>query len=97
MPTIDDLATFYDVANGEGELVTLNGQNVAAIFETQAEVVLGDAVVQAPALRLPSATVAERAAGEGSTCIARGGSYIVRKVLALPPDGAESLLVLAAV
>lgn len=87
----DDLASFYDTEHGDAELVTVAGTTVAAIFDTASEVVLGDAVVRAPTLRLP-ATVA---AAVDNVCTVRGQSHRVRQVLLLPPDGVEQLLVLA--
>jgi hypothetical protein len=87
----DDLAAFYDVRNGDAELVTVQGTSAAALFDSASEVLLGEMLVRAPTLRLP-ATVA--AAG-GGACTVRGVSYTIRTVQALPPDGREHLLVLA--
>jgi hypothetical protein len=92
MPAIDDLASFYDVANGEAELCTVQGvANVAGIFDTSSDIALGEAVVQAPTLRLPASVAA---AADGA-CTVRGVAYAIRQVLVLPPDGAEQLLILA--
>lgn len=91
MAAAEDLTSFYDTVNGDAELVTVAGIQVAAIFDNASEVVLGDAVVRAPTLRLP-ATVA---AAEGNACTVRGAPYRVRQVIELPPDAVERLLVLA--
>lgn len=92
MAVAEDLSAFYDVENGDAELVTVAGvANVAAIFDNATEVALGEAVVRAPALRLP-ATVA---AAVGDACTVRTAPYQVRHVIDLPPDGAERMLVLA--
>lgn len=92
MAAAEDLSAFYDVVNGDAEPVTVAGvAGVAAIFDNATEVVLGDAVVRAPALRVP-ATVA---AAVGNACTVRSVAYLVRHVIDLPPDGAERMLVLA--
>lgn len=92
MPPIEeDLAAFYDVTNGDAELVTVQGQPAAALFDVATEVVLSDMLTTAPTLRLP-ATVS--AAG-GGACTVRGQAYVIRNVQLLPPDGREQLLVLA--
>ena len=92
MPPIEeDLSAFYDVQNGDAELVTVQGLATSAIFEVASEVVLADMLTTAPTLRLP-ATVA--AAGAG-VCTVRGQAYTIRNVQLLPPDGREQLLVLA--
>lgn len=92
MAALDDLDTFYDVANGEAELVTVQGvPNVPAIFDEASEVVLGDAVVQAPVLRL-ARTVA---AVEDGLCVVRGLSYKIRN--ARPLNSVEQQLVLVRV
>lgn len=92
MPFNDDLAGFYDVENGDAELVVVGGASVAAIFSTSTEVALGEALVMAPTLRLPAAGVV---VADGTTCTVRSASYRVRQVLQLPPDGRELLLILA--
>lgn len=90
----EDLSTWYDVANGDAELVTIEGvPDIPAIFDISSQVVLGDAVVTAPTLRVP-ATVA---AGDDGPAIVRGTTYVIRQRLDLPPDGRERLLVLAKV
>lgn len=92
MAAPDDLAAFYDVTDGDAELVTVQGvANVAALFDTSTEVQLGEAIVQAPTLRLPAGVVA----AAGGVCTVRGVAYLVRQVISLPPNGAEHLLVLA--
>lgn len=92
MAAAEDLSAFYDVENGDAELVTVQGvANVAAIFDISTEVQLGEAIVQAPTLRLPASV----AAAAGGACTVRTVGYVIRQVLDLPPDGAERLLVLA--
>lgn len=88
----DDLSAFYDVTNGDAELVTVQGvANVAAIFDAATEVLLGEALAVAPTLRLPASV----AAADGGACTVRSVAYVIRQVQALPPDGREQLLVLA--
>jgi hypothetical protein len=91
MAAAEDLSSFYDTVYGDAELVTVAGTTVAAIFDNASEVVLADAVVRAPTLRLP-ATVA---AAVDDACTVRGAAYLVRQVIDLPPDAVERLLVLA--
>lgn len=87
----EDLAPFYDVANGDAELVTVQDVATPALFDVASEVVLADMLITAPTLRLP-ATVA---AASGGACVIRGQAYTIRNVQLLPPDGREHLLVLA--
>lgn len=90
MAALEDLAEFYDVANGEGELVTVQGvPNVPAIFSEISDVVLGDAIVQAPVLRCARTVVA----AEGGTCVVRGDTYRIRRAALI--NSAEQQLVLA--
>jgi hypothetical protein len=86
----DDLSAFYNVADGDAELVTVQGVQTPALFELSSQVVLGDQLVTAPTLRLP-ATVA---AAESGACTVRALPYVIRTVQLLPPDGRELLLVL---
>lgn len=88
----EDLSVFYS-ANDFGEVVTVQGATVTAIFNERGEVVLGEAVVQEPTLELPASVVA----AEGGVCVVRGTTYRIRQVLDQPPDGAVRLLVLAEV
>lgn len=90
MAVPEDLAAFYDVTDGDADLVAVQGVQTPALFENASQVVLGEMLVTAPTLRLP-ATVA---AAEGGACLVRGVAYTVRQVQALPPDGREQLLVL---
>lgn len=90
--TTDDLAAFYDVVNGDAELVTVQGvPDVPALYSSASEVVLAEAVVLAPTLRVQGTV----AAADGGTCLVRGLTYRIRQVMDLPPDGRERLLVLA--
>lgn len=92
MATPDDLSPFYNVDTGFAEHVTVQGvPAVPGIFDTASDVVLGEAVVRAPTLRVQAAVVA----ADDGLCVVRGSSYRIRAVLELPPDGAERLLVLA--
>lgn len=85
-----DLAPAYQLF---GEPVTVAGQPVRAIVDLASQIVFGDAIAQAPALRV----LASVAAAEGNACTVRGVAYVVRQVLDLPPDAAERQLVLARV
>lgn len=87
----EDLAAFYEVADGDAELVTVQGVQTPALFDGATEVVLGEMIVTAPALRLPGTVVAS----VGGACTVRGVAYTIRQVQGLPPDGRERLLVLA--
>jgi hypothetical protein len=89
----EDLSAFYDVTDGDAELVTVQGVQTPALFDVATEVVLGEMIVTAPALRLPATVVA----AAGGACTVRGVAYTVRQVQALPPDGREQLLVLVRV
>ena len=89
----EDLQAFYMVADGDAIMVTVLGVQTPALFDNATQVALGEMIVLAPALRLP-ATVA---AAEGGACTVQGVDYIIRQVLALPPDGREQQLVLAQV
>jgi hypothetical protein len=93
MPWQEDLAGFFDTENGDAVPCTVQGVAAAGIFDVSSELVLGDAIVRAPSLLLP-ATVA---AAEGGTVTVTGqaGSYRIRQVLDLPPDGRLRQLVLA--
>ena len=84
----EDLSPFFA---DFGEAVTVQGTAATGIFDTSADVVLGDVITNAPTLELP-ATVA---AAAGGAVVVRGVSYTIRQVLAQPPDGALRLLVLA--
>lgn len=86
----EDLSLFFDEADF-ADPVTVAGVAASGIFDTSTELMLGEAVVQAPTLLLP-ATVA---AAEGDAAVVRGVNYTVRQVLLQPPDGALHLLVLA--
>jgi hypothetical protein len=89
----EDLAAFYDVANGDAELVLVQGLQTPAIFNVQSEVLLGEMLVLSPTLRLPASV----AAADGGACTVRGQAYVIRQAQLIPPDGAEQLLVLAKV
>ena len=91
---VDDLSAFYNVADGDAELVVVKGATVAALFERTSEVVLGDILTVAPTLRLPATSAV--GVVDADVCTVRGSAYRVRQVQALPPDGRELLLVLAA-
>ena len=86
----EDLSPFYDVASGDAELVTVEGVETPAIFESSSELVLDDVLIRAPTARMPFTA----AAIEGGSCTARGTVYVIRQVRHLPPDGRELLLVL---
>lgn len=90
MPASEDLAAYFDVTNGDAETITVQGQAVAAIFDTSTELVMGEVLVQAPTALLPATVVA----AEGGLVTARAVSYVIRQVLNLPPDGALRRLVL---
>jgi hypothetical protein len=85
-----DLSPAYQLF---GEPVTVAGQPVRAIVDLATQLVLGDAIAQAPVLRV----MASVAATEGAACTVRGLAYVVRQVLDLPPDAAERQLVLSRV
>lgn len=87
----EDLAAFYDVANGDAELVQVQGLQTPALFNLQSEVLLGELLVVAPSLRLPASVPA----ADGGACTVRGQAYVIRQAQLLPPDGVEQLLVLA--
>lgn len=92
MAVPEDLAAFYSVAFGDAEHCTVQGvAQVPGIFEVASEVLLGEALVVAPTLRLQATVVA----ADGGLCTVRGQSYRIRNVRLLPPDGREKLLVLA--
>lgn len=91
MPAAEDLAAFFDTEDGDAETITVQGQSVAAIFDTSTELALGEVLVQAPTALLPATVVA----AEGGLVTARAVSYVIRQVLNLPPDGALRRLVLA--
>lgn len=76
-----------------GEPVTIAGLAELAIVDLASQLALGDALVQAPALRVQAGVVV----GEGAPCTVRGKPYTVRQVLELPPDAAELQIVLAEV
>jgi len=92
MAVHEDLAPFYDVDNGDAELVTVQGQSTPALFDVASEVVLAGMLATAPTLRMPASVPA----ASGGLCIVRGLGYSIRTVQMLPPDGREQLLVLAA-
>ena len=73
-----------------GEAVTVNGVAARGIFNRATEVVLGDAITQAPSLELPASV----GAAVGQPCVIRSISYTVRQVLDQPPDGVIRQLVL---
>ena len=82
---------WYTLGLGDAELVIVQGASVAAIYRTNTEVQLGDALVQTPTLRVPATVVA----AEGGAVTVRGASHVIRQVLDLPPDGTERLLLIA--
>lgn len=91
MAALDDLAAFYDVANGEGEWVVVNGNTVAAIFDTAGQALVGEAVIQAPVLRCPRTV----SAPEGCGCTVRSVAYVVRHVVPINTDEHQLVLVKA--
>lgn len=91
MPASEDLAAYFDTVDGDAELVTVQGVQVAAIVDLSTELVLGDVLVRAPSLLVP-ATVA---AAEGGAVTLRSTAYRVRQVIDLPPDAALRRVVLA--
>lgn len=90
MPAFEDLSLYFS-DDDFAEAVTVGGVAASGIFSTSTELMLGEALVQAPTLLLP-ATVA---AADGVAVVVRAVNYVVRQVLAQPPDGALHLLVLA--
>jgi hypothetical protein len=88
----EDITAFFSM-QGFAEQCTVQGNTVAAIFNSSTEVVLGNAIVMAPSLELPASAVP--AAAEGGACTVRGVAYTIRAVNHLPPDGAVWQLVLA--
>jgi hypothetical protein len=88
MDFVEDLAPFFA---DFGQAVTVNGVAARGIFNTATDVVLGDAITQAPTLEMPASV----AAAQGQTCVVGGVTYTVRQVMDQPPDGAIRLLVLA--
>lgn len=91
MAAAEDLSAFFDAEDGDAEIVTVQGVDVAAIFNTASEVVLGEVLMHAPTITCP-ATVA---AAEGGAVTVRGVPYVIRQPLLQPPDGAIQLIVLA--
>lgn len=87
----EDLSAFYDTVDGDAEVVSVQGADVAGIFSTATDVVLGEVLLSAPSIRCPANVVA----AEGGAVTVRGTAYVIRQVQRLPPDGAEQLLVLA--
>ena len=76
-----------------GEAVAVQGVVAVGIFNTAADVVLGDVLTTAPSLELPGTV----AAAEGGTVVVRGVSYIIRQAILQPPDSVLQTLVLARV
>jgi hypothetical protein len=76
-----------------GSTSTLDGAELVAVVDTQAEVVLDDIITYAPAATVAAEDAPSAAAGQAF--IASGTTYTVRQVLSLPPDGAFKRLVLA--
>lgn len=74
-----------------GEAVTVQGVAAVGIFNTSADVVLGDVLTSAPSLEL----LATVAAAEGGAVVVRGVSYVIRQALLQPPDSVFQTLVLA--
>jgi hypothetical protein len=91
MAAAEDLAAFFDTENGDAELVTVQGVDVAALFDISTQLVLEEALVTAPTVLLPASV----AAAEGGAVHAGGVDYVIRQVIKLPPDGALHRLVLA--
>lgn len=75
-----------------GTAGTLSGVSVRGIFDSASEVVEGDAITQRPTYLIqPSDGVSPT---QGQVLALGGASYQVRQVLAEPPDGVLSRLVL---
>lgn len=92
MPYTEDLSAFFDVDHGDATPCTVQGVAAAGIYDEATELALGEALVVAPTLLLPATVVA---AEGGAVTVSGRGSYRVRQVLKLPPDGALQRLVLA--
>jgi hypothetical protein len=92
MPFDDDLAAMLADA---GEPLTLNGQPIHGLFDVQGEVVLDGMVTTATTAEVLAADAAQP--DQTLVRVGSGVSYIVRRVLPQPPDGALHQLVLAKV
>lgn len=91
MPLTEDLSAFFNPAEF-AEPVVVGGVTVNAIFDTAAQILLGEVIAAGPVLEMPAAAVP--AAADGTACTVRGAAYRVRQVLPKPPDGAIVQLVL---
>jgi hypothetical protein len=90
MAFVEDTSIFFA---DFGEVCTLAGASVRAIFDSQTVDAFGDVITQEPSALLPTSSVPAAAAGQAFT---RGGiTYTVRAVRAEPPDGAFTRLALA--
>lgn len=90
---LDDVSLYVDPGLGFAEPVTLAGAAKTGIFDAAAEILLDDVISTAPAFTARSDDLTGAAAGQ--TLVRGAASYKVRQVLALPPDGAMTRLVLA--
>lgn len=90
MPATEDLTVYFSEADF-ADACTVGGVAALGIFDRATELMLGEALVQAPSLLLPATVVAS----DGTTVVVRGVSYVVRQVLDQPPDGVLRRLVLA--
>lgn len=89
MDLVEDLAPFFADFAGDG---TLAGVSVRGILDTESDVVGVDAVTERPTFLLAPGSAVTPAVGQ--TLVLDAVSYTVRRVLAEPPDGAASRLVL---
>lgn len=90
---LDDLALYVDSDLGFAETVTLAGSARSGLFDVASELLADGIVSTAPAFTGRTSDLAAAAAGQ--TLVRGAQSYRVREVLALPPDGAMTRLVLA--
>jgi hypothetical protein len=90
----EDLADYFDTALGFAVAATLGAAAVTGIFDTESTQVFGDELVtQAPNFLLRSTESA--AASVGTSLVIGATTYTVRAILAEPPDGVLTRLVLS--
>lgn len=87
---IDD---YLDTSAGFGELVVVAGRSINGVYDSAAVLEADNGVIsRAPTLRIDTADVSGVA--NGAVVTVAGVAHKVRQVVALPPDGALTQLVL---
>lgn len=92
----DDVADFIDPEVTDATPAVVAGHECYGLYDSSAVLEADNGVVtRAPTLRLASADATASGVAAGSAVTAGGYAHKVRQVIALPPDGAMTQLVLA--